>query len=213
VSIRLVLADDHPVVLAGLVSLFRTEPDFEVLAACKDGDEALQVLREHHPDVLILHLRMPGKDGLAVLRAMRQEKLVNTRTMVLTAVTDDHEVLEAIRLGARGVVLKEMAPHFLVQCVRRVAAGGEWLERRSVGHALDVLLKREAGAQEAASALTAREREIVRMLASGLHNKEIASKLLISEGTVKIHLHNIYDKLNVDGRFALMAYAREKGLV
>lgn len=212
-ALRLVLADDHPILLRGLESLLRIEPDFEVLAACKDGDEALQAVRQYHPDLLILDLRMPGKDGLAVLRAMQQERLVGTRVVILTAMTDEHEVLEAVQLGARGVVLKEMAPHFLVQCARKVAAGGEWLERRTAGRGLEVLLKREAGLREVTSLLTARELEIVRMIATGLRNKEIAERLSITEGTVKIHLHNIYGKVNVNGRLALMVYAREKGFV
>ena len=211
--IRIVLADDHPIFVQGLVSLLRTEPDFEILAACGDGDQALEALRRHRPDLLILDLRMPGKDGLAVLRAMREEGFVETRTMVLTAVTEGHEVVEAIRLGARGVVLKEMAPRFLVQCIRRVAAGGNWLERHSAGLALDALRKRETGLQETVSLLTARELEIVLMLARGLSNKEIAQQLFITEGTVKFHLHHVYDKLGVNGRLALAIYAREKGLV
>ncbi len=210
--IGLVLADDHPIVLDGLEQLFRLEQDFKVLARCRDGDETLQAVRKYHPDVLLLDIRMPGKSGLAVLREMRREKLP-TRVVLLTGAIDENEALEAIRLRVSGVVLKEMAPQLLVKCVRKVHAGGQWFEKRSFARALETLLQREAGARQIAGVLTPRETEIVRLVAIGLHNKEIAGKLLISEGTVKIHLHHIYEKLHVDGRLELTLYAQDKGLL
>jgi DNA-binding NarL/FixJ family response regulator len=211
-AISLVLADDHPLLLDGLENLFGLEQDIQVLARCGDGVEALRAVREHQPDILILDLRMPRMDGVAVLRAMKQEKL-RTRVVLLTVALDEDEVLEAIRLGVRGVVLKEMAPQLIVQCVRKVHAGEEWLERTSVGRALEKMLRREAGAQQIAGLLTPREIEIVRLVASGRRNKQIAGVLSIGEGTVKLHLHNIYEKLHVDGRVALTLYAQGKGLV
>ena len=210
--IRLVIADDHPLVLDGLERLFQADPDFTVVARCRDGDEALRAAREHRPDLLILDIRMPGRDGLAVLREVRKEQLP-TRVVLLTAEVDEDAVVEALRLGARGIVLKEMAPHMLVQCVRKVHAGEQWIERRSFGRALDKMLRREAGAREVGRTLTPREIAITRMIAGGLRNKEVAEKLNISEGTVKIHLHNIYEKLALDGRLALSLYARDKGLL
>lgn len=143
---------------------------------------------------------------------MREARLP-TRVVVFTTAIDEDQALEAIRLGVRGVVLKEMAPRHLVQCVRKVHAGEQWLEKRSIGRVLDKLLQREAGARETAGVLTPREIEIVRMVARGLRNKEIGVGLAISEGTVKTHLHNIYEKLHVDGRVALTLYAQQKGLV
>ena len=153
--ISLVLADDHPLLLNGLENLFRLEKDIQVLARCGDGVEALRAVREHRPDILILDIRMPRMDGLAVLRALKMEKL-RTRVVLLTVALDEDEVLEAIRLGVRGVVLKEMAPQLIVQCVRKVHAGGEWLERSSVGRALEMMLRREAGALQIAGLLTPR---------------------------------------------------------
>ena len=210
--ITLVLADDHPIVLQGLAQLFSLEPDFTVLAQCMNGEEALQAVRKHHPDILILDLCMPGKDGLTVLREIQKEALV-TKVVILTAALDDEEVLEAIRQDVRGVVLKEMAPQMLVRCVRKVYAGGQWLDQRSLARAMDKLLRREASTKQLATMLTPREIELVRMVASGLRNKEIGAKLSITEGTVKIHLHNIYEKLQVKGRTELVLLAKDKGLM
>ena len=211
-AISLVLADDHPIVLDGLENLFRQEADFTVVGRCVNGEEALRAVREYRPDVLILDIRMFRMDGLAVLREMKKEGL-STRVVLLTVALDEDQVVEAIRLGVSGMVLKEMAPRLLVQCVRKVHAGEQWLERQSFGRAMERMLRREAGAREIAGILTPREIEIVRMAATGLRNKQIAEKLFISEGTAKIHLHNIYEKLGLSDRLELARYARDKGLV
>jgi DNA-binding NarL/FixJ family response regulator len=210
--ITLILADDHPLILDGMENLFRIEKDLRVVARCLDGEDTLKAVRKHKPDILILDIRMPGKDGLAVLRAMRKENL-STPVVLLTAAVDEEEVAEAIRLGVRGLVLKELAPKLLVQCVRQVNAGGLWLEKHSVSTALERLVQREAGREEVAQMLTPREIEIVKQVAAGLRNAQIAKQLFISEGTVKMHIHNIYQKLNVDNRTKLTRYAQEKGLV
>ena len=210
--IRLVLADDHPLVLDGLENLFRTEEDIQVIARCINGVETLQAVREHLPDVLVLDIRMPVKDGLEVVRELRKEKLP-TRVVLLTAVLEERELLEAMRLGVQGIVLKEMAPQMLLRCIRKVHAGEQWIELRSAKQALEKLLRREAGTREVAAKLTPQEMTIVRLVADGLRNKEIADKLHISEGTVKVHLHNIFEKLKVESRLSLLRYAQEKGLV
>ncbi len=150
--IRLVLADDHPLILDGLEQLFSLEPDLTVLARCATGEETLHAVRRSQPDVLVLDLRMPGKDGLTVLREMQKAQLA-TKVVILTAALDEEEVIEAVRLGVHGLVLKEMAPQLLVQCLRRVHAGGEWLEKHAVGRALERILRREAGRQQLARVL------------------------------------------------------------
>jgi DNA-binding NarL/FixJ family response regulator len=210
--ISLVLADDHPLVLDGLEQLCRLESDFALLARCEDGETALRAVRAHRPDVLVLDIRMPGKNGLAVLRELSHEKLP-TRVVLLTANLGEDDVLEAMRLGVRGVVLKEMAPQLLVRCIRTVHQGGQWIEKRSFGKALDRMLRREAGAREVAAKLTPREVEVVCKVGLGQRNREIAEALNITEGTVKIHLHNIYEKLGLGSRLELSLYAREKGLI
>lgn len=210
--IRLVLADDHPIVLDGLENLFRLEPDFRVVARCVNGEECLAAVRRYEPDVLILDIRMPRLDGLAVLRELRREKHP-VKVVLLATALEEEEVLEALRLGVRGMLLKELAPQMVVQCVRKVHAGGQWVEKQAFGRALDTLLRREAGEREAASVLTPREIEMVGMVARGLRNKEMSQRLSISEGTVKIHLHNIYRKLKVENRVELILYAQAKRLV
>ncbi|HLE83139.1 MAG TPA: response regulator transcription factor, partial [Thermoanaerobaculia bacterium] len=131
----LVLADDHPIILDGLEQLFRLEEGLEVVARCRDGEETLQAVRCHAPDILVLDVRMPGADGIEVLHALEQEGLA-TRVVLLTAGLEDEQLLDAIRSGARGVVLKDMAPQLLVEAVRTVLAGGQWLEKGLGGRAL-----------------------------------------------------------------------------
>jgi len=210
--IRLVLCDDHPIVLDGLENLFRLEPDFRVVARCVNGEECLVAVRRHQPDVLVLDLRMPRKDGLTVLRELHREKNP-VKVVLLAGALEEEEVLEALRLGVRGMVLKELAPQMVIQCVRKVHAGEQWLEKQAFGRALETLLRREAGEREAGSVLTPRELEMVGMVARGLRNKEMSERMNISEGTVKIHLHHIYRKLKVENRVDLILYAQSKRLV
>lgn len=210
--ITLVLADNHPLILDGLENLFRLEKEFAVVARCLDGEETLKAVRKYKPEILVLDIRMPGKDGLSVLQEMRKEKLP-TRAVLLTAALDEEELVEAVRLGLRGLVLKELPPKLLVQCIREVHAGELWLEKRTVSSALEKLLQQEAGKREAAHVLTPREIEIVKQVATGLRNTEIAKRLFISKGTVKMHVHNIYQKLDLDTRLKLACYAQEKHLL
>ena len=211
-TVHLALADDHPIVLDGLESLFRLEPDFQVAARCINGEETLVAVRRHRPDILILDLRMPRGDGLEILRTLRREKLP-TKVVLLAAALEEDEILDALRLGVRGVVLKELAPQLLVECVRKVHAGEQWLEKQLSSRVLETLLRREAGGRAASSVLTPREIEIVRMVASGLRNRELARRLGVTEGTVKIHLHNIYKKLKVQSRVELVLHAQSNKLV
>jgi DNA-binding NarL/FixJ family response regulator len=210
--IRLVLVDDHPIVLQGLQQLFGRHEDFQVVASCPDGAAALTAVAEHQPDVLVMDLRMPGKNGLDVLRALATRP-TSCRTILLTAIVRDDEVMEAVRLGVRGIVLKDASPEVLVDCVRRVFRGEQWIERETVTRALQRVLSPDGAEREGAETLTPRETEIVRMVAQGLRNKAIADRLSISEGTVKVHLHNVYEKLGVDGRLELVLCAQQNGLI
>lgn len=209
--IQLVIVDDHPIVLHGLKRLFEGTDGFSVVQVCASGDEAVAAARARQFDVMLLDLRMPGQTGLDVLKSIAAEKLPGRIVMLTAAITDD-EVVQAVMLGAQGVVMKESSPETLIECVRRVHHGEQWIDRETMGRAFDRVAQREEAQREVARVLTPREIEIVRMITQGLRNKAIAERLSISEGTVKIHLHNIYEKLGIDGRLELMLYAQNKGL-
>jgi DNA-binding NarL/FixJ family response regulator len=209
--IRVLLVDDHQIVLHGLRQLFERQADFEVVGCCRDGGSAIDAVAANRPDVVVLDLRMPGQSGLDVLRTLAS-KGIACRSVLLKAAIRDEEVVDAVRLGAMGVVLKESPPDVLLECVRSVHRGEQWIERETANRAFRTVLSRETAMQQAQETLTAREIEIVRMVAQGLRNKVIAERLTISEGTVKVHLHNIYEKLGVDGRLELVLRAQQMGL-
>lgn len=208
----MIITDDHPLVLTGLYHLLREYPEFEVVDRCSSGTEALTAVRRHRPDILVLDLMMPGMDGLAVARELHGTGEM-PYVVLLTAQLHEDQLIEALHLGIRGFILKEMATKLLVECLRRVHAGGQWLEKDSANRAMAKLVKREAKGREIATLLTPREIEVVRMVAKGLTNKEIAAKLCIADGTVKIHLHNIYEKVKINRRAELVRFADDYGLV
>ena len=209
--IRVLLVDDHQIVLHGLQQLFERQDDFEVVGCYRDGAAAIEAVATHRPDVLVLDLRMPGQSGLDVLRTLAS-KGIACRSVLLTAAIRDEEVVDAVRLGTLGVVLKESPPEILLECVRSVHRGEQWIERETATRAFRTVLGRETAELQARETLTPREIEIVRMVVQGLRNKVIAERLTISEGTVKVHLHNIYEKLGVDGRLELVLRAQQMGL-
>ena len=210
--IRIVLADDHPIVLQGLEHLFERYPDFKVIASCTSGTEALAAVRKGGVDVLLLDLRMPGTTGLDVLRALAAEP-ASCRVVVLTATVSDEHAAEALRLGAMGLVLKESSPDSLIECVRQVHAGERWVDKATMDRAMASMVRRESAMAQMPKALTRRELEIVKLVAEGLRNREIAQRLFVTEGTVKLHLHNVYDKLGVDGRMELLLRVQNLGLI
>lgn len=209
--IRIAIADDHPFILDALDQLFRGEDDCEVVARCANGREALAAVQKYQPHVLVLDVRMPELDGIGLLRKLHEQQ-ATTKVVLLTASLDDARLLEAFRLGACGLVLKESAPRLLVQSVRQVANGEQSWNGKAIAGALRLVLQREQAVAAVSSTLTAREVEVTRMVAAGMRNKEIAARLEITEGTVKFHLHGIYEKLQIDGRYALMSYARDHGI-
>ena len=211
-SVTLVLADEQPIVLDGLEHLFHLEKNFKILARCITGEETLGAVRKHRPDILVFDSHTHSENGLAVLKEITKSKLP-TRYVIFTAALNDDEMLEAIRLGVSGVVLKDMPPKLLIECIRKVLAGKKWFERDCSARALQKLADRESTARLAYEVLSCRQLQILRMVAAGLHNKDIGKKLFISEGTVEVHLHNIYERLNVKSRLELALYARDKGLV
>jgi DNA-binding NarL/FixJ family response regulator len=211
-TMRVVVADDHPLLLTGLQRLLEDDKECEVLACCSTGAEVIAAVEKHRPNILVLDLHLPDLNGLDVVRAL---PLLDPplRVVLLTGHIDEDQLIEALRLGVRGVVLKDMTTKLLVQCLRRVHAGGQWLEKDSASRAMAKLVRREAGARTLASLLTPREIDVARLVATACSNKEVAEKLFISEGTVKIHVHNIYEKLKVSRRAELIRIAEEYGLI
>ena len=207
-AIRLVLVDDHPLVLGGLEQLLRAEPDFEVLATCGTLDDAWRAIQAHGPDVVVLDLNLHGEDGLSLLGRLDSSKA--PAVVVLTASQDEDRLLDAARQGARGIVLKAMAPRILEDCVRAAHRGEFRLNVNGVDLA-ERLQERRSVESELAARLTPRELQILRLVALRLDNQQIADKLSISVGTVKIHLHHVYDKLSLQGRHELQVFLREKG--
>jgi DNA-binding NarL/FixJ family response regulator len=210
--IRVLIADDHPIVLGGLDHLLSLEPDIAVVARCTNGNEALAAIARERPHVAVADLTMPGLSGMEVLRELRAIQSA-VRLVLLTARIEHEQVLEALKLGVAGILLKESAPLQILDAIRRVAAGGQWIDQTIGSRTLDGVLRRQSGAAKAAAVLTAREIEVVRMVARGLRNKEIAQALSITEGTVKAHLRTIFEKLGIDSRMKLVVYARETRLV
>src|SRR5262249_11613830 len=209
---RVLIADDHPIVLDGLAQLLSGDPEFEVIALCKDGDEALSVIRQRRPEIAVLDVRMPRMTGITILRTLVEEGLP-TRIILLTAEISDDEVIDAVRLGVAGMVLKETASRQLLQVLAKVAAGETSLDQKVVRRAVDKLLRIKAGVSQAERVLTNRELEIVKLVDTGLRNKQIADQLSITEGTVKIHLHTIFENIGVSSRVELTNYGRERSLL
>jgi DNA-binding NarL/FixJ family response regulator len=216
--IRIVIADDHPIVREGLRKLLNLEDDFEVVAEAADGREVLDRVHELDPDVLLLDLRMPNLDGLSALQMLQQSNK-RTKVIVLTASEDKNEFVQAMKLGCSGIVLKQTASELIVKSIRKVYGGEIWLDSHTTAAVMrqfaapgDVLSGGAPGKSRERSPLSNREREIVQLVAQGFKNKEMAEKMFISEQTVKNHLHNIFDKLGVSDRLELALYAIHKGL-
>jgi DNA-binding NarL/FixJ family response regulator len=196
-----VLVDDHPLLLRGVQEILSTATDFELVCATANSADALLLIRERQPDIAVLDIAMPGVSGVDILRNLREHRL-RIKTILLTATISGAQIAEAISIGVRGILLKEYAPEALLDCMRHVAKGGKWLPSELVARAVDAPQTR---AFEKFRLLTAREREIAALICGGLSNRMIAQELGASEGTIGIHLHNIYRKLEISNRTTLAA--------
>ncbi len=204
--IRVAIADDHPIFRDGVRKLLEHEDDIVVVGEVSSGSECPALLAKVKPDILLLDLRMPDKDGLTLLEEMNFDSL-QSRVIVLTATEDDRDVIRAMRLGARGVVLKQSASDLLIKSIRKVAGGEIWLDKHMTSEVMKAFSKSTETGRREKPLLSDREKEIVQLVAQGYRNREIGEKLFISEQTVKNHLHNIFDKLGVSDRLELALYA------
>jgi DNA-binding NarL/FixJ family response regulator len=216
-TIGIVVADDHEVVRAGFAALLDTQPDFTVAGTAADGAEAVQACREHRPDVALLDVRMPGMDGIEATRLVAGTGQ-GPRVLILTTFDLDEYVYDALRAGASGFLLKDVTAERLFDAVRVIAAGEALLApsvtRRLIGEfARQRAGKAGPGSSAALAALTPRETEVLRLIAEGLSNAEIAARLVVTEETVKTHVSRILGKLALRDRTQAVVTAYESGLV
>lgn len=209
--VRVLLADDHVTVRYGLKLLIDAEPDMTVIAEAGDGDEAVRKTLETKPDVVVMDISMPGMNGLAATRALKQAQ-PGTLVITLTRHTEDAYLQELLRAGASGYILKRSAPTELLHAIRGVAAGGQYLDSTLTSRVTAGFITRPGGGvRGSVSALTDREAQVLRLIAAGYGNKEIAAKLSLSTKTVDAHKTNAMRKLDLRGRIDIVKYAVLQG--
>jgi two-component system, NarL family, nitrate/nitrite response regulator NarL len=201
-----VLADDHPLVLGALRQLVQSVSGLRVLTACGDGQTALEELRRLHPDLAVVDVSMPGLTGLELLSCAQREGL-GARVALITAAMSDADLVAASDGGAAAIMFKDWAPEDIAACVRRVLDGAYCLPSPLIDAARAREAERRSRSPELGMCLTAREHQVVADVAAGLSNKEIARDLALTEGTVKVHLHHIYEKTGVRNRVELARLA------
>jgi len=218
--IRVVVADDHPVVREGFSAIVDLEDDIQVVGQAADGLEAVRLAHQLRPDVVLMDLVMPQLDGVKAIEEIR-ESLPGTHVLILTTYADDEYILAGIQAGARGYLLKDALPEELVRAIRIVARGGSLLQPAVAARVMDKLTALMGGEEKGEPArseqhipqLTARELEILGLLAAGARNRDLAEKLYISERTVKVHIANLMDKLEARTRSEAVARAIKLGLL
>ena len=215
-SVRILVADDHPIFRDGLRKLLEAEKDFKVIGEASDGGEAVEMAQQLKPDVLLLDLAMPRVPGLEALRQLRNS-VEDIKVILLTAAIDREQIVDALHHGVRGVVLKESATELLLKSIRCVMDGQYWVGRESVSDLVriirDLTAIPEQGSRKRSYNLTPRELDIISAIVDGYTNKDIAEKFSIAEQTVKHHLGNIFDKLGVSNRLELALFAVNHHLV
>ena len=202
--ITVVIADDHPVVREGLVEVFKSQTDIKVVAEATNGEDTLEMCKQHLPDVLLLDLRMPRKDGLQVMAELAARGISGPRVIVMTTYESEDDIHRSVKTGAKGYLVKDIAPRQIRESVRRVAAGESVLSSNFAAKLAESIARPQ---------LSKRERQVLTYLAYGRSNKEIAQILYISEHTAKAHVRAIMTKLNADSRTEVIAIATKHGLI
>ncbi len=199
---RVLLADDHPMIAAALDLLLRAT-DYEIVGRARNGEEAVAQVERLKPDILLLDVNMPGKSGIDALRRMRRERTGGS-VILLTAGMDDSQLMAAAELNPEGIVLKTSDPAHLIECMDSVRDGQRWVDPEVSDRIAAVRARTASG-----PSLTARERQLVELVSRGLRNRDIAAELGVTEGTVKVYLHGIFDKFGVENRTELAMRAGE----
>ncbi|PDT50453.1 response regulator [Sinorhizobium fredii] len=208
VSVRVVFVDDHLIILDGLRRLIETEPGWQVVATCRSAQHAIEVVAGETVDLVVLDLRMPDMNGLDLMRRLRTDR-PDLPLIILTADISDEHLAEAMQHRVNGIVLKEQAPGALVECIRAVTAGRTYFTDQTVKAALDRIHEGNVAHEQVLMKLTPREIQVSRLAAAGLRSRDIAARLGIAPGTVKLHLHSVYSKLNITTRVELANLLRK----
>lgn len=209
-QIPIIVADTHPLLGEGIRAMVERTADFTVVACVSTVADLLDAIDSHRAEIAVVDLTLEGGRSFDQLETIRA-RAPGLRIVMLAAELDADAAIEAVRHDVSGLLLKTMPSDLLITCLRKVAAGGRWVEMKSLGSAIERMLATDETRQSARQLLSERELEMVRYVCQGLRNREIARRAHVSEGTVKTHLHNIYQKLGVSSRLALMRYAQERG--
>lgn len=212
-SIRIVLVDSHPIALLGLNTLLTSNQEFEIVASLNSENQLVETIKLTQPSIILMDFHLPGIDGIQLVQDAQMAGGSGAKIVIYTAALNKTETCDLIRMGVKGILLKEMPISLIRQCLRQVHAGGEWLERRAMRSAFEQILRRESELQAISAQLSPREINLATLIATGHNNKSAARELQISEGSARVYLNRIYSKLHISNRLQLALLFKDKGLV
>lgn len=210
--IKVLVVDPHPIVLFGLSVILEEDDNLEIVGTLRSADSIQEVLKLNKPDIVLIDPHSPGVDGLIQIKQIQAALGSEIKIVVYTATVNQSETCDLIRMGVKGILLKEMSVSLIPQCLKKVHAGGEWLDRRSMRMAFEQILQRESAHKIISAHLSSREMSLAALIAKGYSSKLAARELQITEGSVRVYLNRIYSKLHISSRLQLALLFKEKGL-